>query len=569
MDLVRTGISLTKTIKNVARFREILSVFSKNGFHSLIIKYGLGQEVSGNISSEEDALEEMSDNTDEWWGIIGSRLRLSFEELGPSFVKIGQLLATREDIFPPIFIKELKKLQNKVKPIPFEESKAIVEESLGQSIDKVFKQLDQIPIGTASIGVVYKATLISGEKVVVKVRRPGIEKILKTDFEIVRFIVSQIEKVSVDVRYLGLSRVINDFFKATSNELNFLTEAKNGQRLKSNLELIDVDKILVIPKVYGEYSSPSVLVMDYLDGKPFNEIRDLEELGPVMEKKLIRSVEMFAQTLLKDGFFHADLHGGNFFILPTEQIGIIDFGLMGTLTKKNRSNLIAVLYAVLTHNYDNLVYEFLEVADYDSIPDHDELIRDFHESLSPFIGLSLKETNVTDLVRAIISTLSKHRIYLPREWFIIFRGLMTMDGVGRSVNLDLNIFKILENDIPALLSQTLNPESVQEEALWIGKDLLTSLRIVPKHLKWYLREQAKRGYATEMKITGADSYVKSISRSLYFLGLSMLTSVFILVGTIPLIGKSPERLADIPSLSWFFWGIGMAILSRSFFLRKY
>lgn len=569
MDLVRTGISLTKTIKNVARFREILTVFSKNGFHSLIIKYGLGQEVSGNISNEDDALEEMSDNTDEWWGIIGSRLRLSFEELGPSFVKIGQLLATREDIFPPVFIKELKKLQNKVKPIPFEESKAIVEESLGQPIDKVFQSLEPTPIGTASIGVVYKATLKSGERVVVKVRRPGIEKILKTDFEIVRFIVSQIEKVSADVRYLGLSRVINDFFKATSNELNFLTEAKNGQRLKSNLELIDVDKILVIPKVYAEYSSPSVLVMDYLDGKPFNEVRNLTELGPVMEAKLIRSVEMFAQTLLKDGFFHADLHGGNFFILPSEQIGIIDFGLMGTLTKKNRSNLIAVLYAVLIHNYDNLVYEFLEVADYDSIPDHDELIRDFHESLSPFIGLSLKETNVTELVRAIISTLSKHRIYLPREWFIIFRGLMTMDGVGRSVNLDLNIFKILENDIPALLTQTLNPESVQEEALWIGKDLLTSLRIVPKHLKWYLREQAKRGYATEMKITGADAYVKSISRSLYFLGLSLLTSVFILVGTIPLIGKSPERIVDIPTLSWCFWGIGLAILSRSFFLRKY
>ena len=569
MDLVRTGISLTKTIKNVARFREILTVFSKNGFHSLIIKYGLGQEVSGSISNEDDALEEMSDNTDEWWGIIGSRLRLSFEELGPSFVKIGQLLATREDIFPPVFIKELKKLQNKVKPIPFEESKAIVEESLGQPIEKVFESLDPNPIGTASIGVVYKATLKSGERVVVKVRRPGIEKILKTDFEIVRFIVAQIEKVSADVRYLGLSRVINDFFKATSNELNFLTEAKNGQRLKSNLDLIDAEKILVIPKVYSEYTSPSVLVMDFLDGKPFNEVRNLAELGPVMEAKLIRSVEMFAQTLLKDGFFHADLHGGNFFILPSQQIGIIDFGLMGTLTKKNRSNLIAVLYAVLTHNYDNLVYEFLEVADYDSIPDHDELIRDFHESLSPFIGLSLQETNVTELVRAIISTLSKHRIYLPREWFIIFRGLMTMDGVGRSVNLDLNIFKILENDIPALLAQTLNPESVQEEALWIGKDLLTSLRIVPKHLKWYLREQAKRGYATEMKITGADAYVKSISRSLYFLGLSLLTSVFILVGTIPLIGKTPERFVDIPTLSWFFWGIGLAILSRSFFLRKY
>lgn len=569
MDLIRTGISLTKTIKNVARFREILTVFSKNGFHSLIIKYGFGQEVSGDISTDSSSIDEMSDNAEEWWSIIGTRLRISFEELGPSFVKIGQLLATREDIFPPVFIKELKKLQNKVKTIPFEESKAIIEESLGQSIEKVFSSLEPKPIGTASIGVVYKATLLTGEKVVVKVRRPGIEKLLKTDFEIVSFLVSQIEKVSADVRYLGLSRVINDFFKATATELNFLSEARNGDRLKSNLSRIDSENILVIPKIYPELTSSQVLVMDYLDGKPFNEFKNLEELGPVMEEKLVQSVEMFAKTLLQDGFFHADLHGGNFFILPTQQIGIIDFGLMGTLTKKNRANLVAVLYAVLTHNYDNLVYEFLEVADYDIIPDHDELIRDFHESLSPFIGLSLKETNVTELVRAIISTLSKHRIYLPREWFIIFRGLMTMDGVGRSVDLDLNIFNILEKDVPTLLTQTINKEAAQEEALWIAKDLLTSLRIVPKHLKWYLREQAKRGYATEMKIAGADGYVKSISRSLYFLGLSMLTSVFVIVGTIPLIGKSPESLAQVPTLSWIFWGLGVVVLSRSFFLRKY
>ena len=569
MDLIRTGISLTKTIKNVARFREILTVFSKNGFHSLIIKYGFGQEVSGTITSNSDSIDEMSDNAEEWWSIIGSRLRISFEELGPSFVKIGQLLATREDIFPPVFIRELKILQNNVKTIPFEESRTIIEESLGKPISQVFFDLETKPIGTASIGVVYKATLLSGEKVVVKVRRPGIEKILKTDFEIVSFLVSQIEKVSSDVRYLGLSRVINDFFKATANELNFLSEARNGDRLRSNLARIDTDKVLLIPKIYSEFTSSQILVMDFLDGKPFNEFRSLDELGPLMETKLIKSVEMFAQTLLQDGFFHADLHGGNFFILPNEQIGIIDFGLMGTLTKKNRANLVAVLYAVLTHNYDNLVYEFLEVAEYDIIPDHDELIRDFHESLSPFIGLSLKETNVTELVRAIISTLSKHRIYLPREWFVIFRGLMTMDGVGRSVNLDLNIFNILEKDVPTLLTQTINKEAAQEEALWIAKDLLTSLRIVPKHLKWYLREQAKRGYATEMKITGADNYVKSISRSLYFLGLSLLTSVFVIVGTIPLIGKNPESFDQVPTLSWIFWGLGVIIFSRSFFLRKY
>ncbi|MFP5491295.1 MAG: ABC1 kinase family protein [Bacteriovoracia bacterium] len=570
MDIIKTGIGLTKTIKNVARFREILTVFSKNGFRPFIIKSGMGQEVEGIKSSEDgDLPHDDLEDSEEGWAKVGVRLKQSFEQLGPSFVKMGQLLATREDLFDPALIRELKKLQNEVKTIPFSEARTVIQESLGKPISEVFKDIEEKPIGTASIGVVYRGTLLTGEKVVIKVRRPGIEKTLRTDFEIVRFMVTQLEKVSEGVRYLGLSRVINDFFRATMTELNFLTEAQNCERLKTNLARIDAHKDFVLPQVYRTISSPNVLVMEFLDGKPFNKYRSLEELGPGMVEKLERSVELFAHTLLADGFFHADLHGGNFFILKEQKIGLIDFGLMGTLSKKNRANLIAVLYALVTHNYDNLVYEFLEVADYDAVPDHEELIRDIRENLSPFVGLSVQETNVSDLVRAIIQTLSKHRLYLPREWFIIFRALMTLDGVGKSVGLDLNIFKILEKDIPKLLGEVLTKENAQEEAMWIGKDLLTSLRIVPKHMKWFLREHAKRGYAFELKVQGADSYVKSVSRSLYFLGLSLLSGTFVIVGALPFIGNNPEKLSQVPTMSWIFWGLAVVTLFRSLVLKKY
>ncbi|MBY0516151.1 MAG: hypothetical protein K2P81_04545 [Bacteriovoracaceae bacterium] len=571
MDLIKTGIGLTKTIKNVARFREILTVFSKNGFHSLISKSGLSTGLPSISPSTEtdDVSEETIDDSEEWWGQVGSKLRKSFEELGPSFVKMGQLLATREDLFDPAMIRELKKLQNEVKPISFQEARTVIQESLGKPISQVYKKIEEVPIGTASIGVVYRATLLNDEKVVVKVKRPGIEKILKTDFEIVRFMVAQVEKVSVGIRYLGLSRVIEDFFRATMSELNFMTEAQNCERLTINLSKIDVHNDFHIPKIYREYSSSNVLVMEFLDGRPFNTYRSLEEVGPVMVEKLERSVDLFAHTLLADGFFHADLHGGNFFIMPDQRLGLIDFGLMGTLSKKNRANLIAVLYAVITYNYDNLVYEFLEVAEYEEIPDHEELIRDIRDNLSPFVGLSIKETNVTELVRAIIKTLSKHRLYLPREWFIIFRALMTLDGVGKSVGLDLNIFKILEKDIPKLIGEVLSAENAKEEAMWIGKDVLTSLRILPKHLKWFMREQARRGYAFELKIQGADTYVRSISRSLYFLGLSLLSGTFIIVGTLPILGKEPQHIAEVPTISWIFWGLAALTLFRSFWLKKY
>ncbi len=568
MDLIKTGIGLSKTIKNVSRFREILGVFSKNGFGGLITKAGMGASVPGLAPGQDEVVTDEA-TQEEFWSRVGQRLRLSFEELGPSFVKLGQLLATREDLLDPALIRELKKLQDRVRTIPFEDARAAIQETLGRPIGEVFREIEERPIGTASIGVVYRATLLNGERVVVKVRRPGIEQILRTDFEIVSFIIAQVERVSEGVRALGTSAMVADFFRTTLTELNFLVEAQSCERLTANLARVDTEGDFVLPKVWREYSSSSVLVMGFLDGKPFNQYKSLSEIPPETIQKLERSVDLFAHTLLSDGFFHADLHGGNFFILKDGRIGLVDFGLMGTLSKRNRANLIAILYAVITHNYENLVYELLEVATVEGVPDHEELIRDFKDALSPYVGLSVKETNVTELVRAIIRTLSRHRLFLPREWFIIFRALMTLDGVGKSVGLDLNIFKILEKDLPKLIGEVLSKDAAREEAMWAGKDLLTTLRILPKHLKWFMREQAKRGYALELRVQGADEHVRSLSRSMYFLGLSLLSGALLLAGTIPLMGRGHDSGSEIPTLSWVFWGIAAVTLFRSVVLKKY
>ncbi len=250
MDIIKTGIGITKTIKNVARFREILSVLARHGFSELIVKSGLDKVIPGFVlPSRVSELQREDLSTEEWWQIFGQQLRLSFEELGPSFIKLGQLLSTREDILDAALIKELKLLQNKVKGIPFDIAKKSIEDNLGKKLEQVFAHFDEVAIGTASIGVVYKAELLSGEKVVVKLRRPGITKTIMTDFEILLFIVQNLEKVSGDIKFMGLSRVISDFFKSTQNELNFMVEAQNAERLKKNLQVIDKDGYLVVPKV--------------------------------------------------------------------------------------------------------------------------------------------------------------------------------------------------------------------------------------------------------------------------------------------------------------------------------
>lgn len=570
MDLIKTGIGISKTIKNVSRFREILTVLSRHGFSELILKSGLDKVIPGFVlPARVSELKSEDLSNDEWWQTFGEQLRLSFEELGPSFIKLGQLLSTREDILDPALIKELKKLQNKVKGIPFEVAQKVIEDNLGKKLSEVFLSIDEKPIGTASIGVVYKAQLHNGQKVVVKVRRPNIAKLIMTDFEILIFIVQKLEKVSSEIKFLGLSKMISDFFKSTQTELNFQIEATNCERLKKNLESIDKDQYLVVPKVYREFTTQEILVLEFLDGRPFNEFSSLDGIGLDMVEKLEKSIQLFTHTLLADGFFHADLHGGNFFVLSDRRIGIIDFGLMGTLSKKNRANLIAILYAVITYNFDNLVYEFLEVAEYESVPDHEELIRDIKDSISPYIGLSVQETNFTELVRNLIRTLSKHELYLPREWFIIFRALMTLDGVGKSIGYDINIFKVLEKDLPVLVAELLSKKNAEEELMWVAKDVISSLRILPKHLKWFLKESSKNNYAIEIRVRDFEKLSKGLNRSFYILGLSILACVFVLCGSIFIRNIIVTNLADIPVLSWIFWGVAAYLMARIALLKKF
>ncbi|MBA2403408.1 MAG: hypothetical protein H0V66_01445 [Bdellovibrionales bacterium] len=570
MDLIKTGIGISKTIKNVARFREILTVLSRHGFSEVIVKSGLNKIIPGFVlPARVSELKREDLSSEEWWQIFGSQLRMSFEELGPSFIKLGQLLATREDILEPVVIKELKLLQNKVKGIPFETARDVIETNFGKKIHEVFASINETAIGTASIGVVYKAELLNGQKVVVKVRRPGIAKTINTDFQILLFILQKLEKVSADIRFLGMSKMINDFFKSTEKELNFLIEAQNCERLKKNLNVIDKEKILVVPNVYREYTTQEVIVLEFLDGRPFNEFHSLEQLGPVVVERLLKSVELFTHTLLADGFFHADLHGGNFFVMPDQRIGLIDFGLMGTLSKKNRANLIAIMYSLITHDFENLVYEFLEVAEYESIPNHEELIRDIKDAISPYVGLSVQETNMSELVRNLIKTLSKHELYLPREWFIIFRALITLDGVGKSIGLDLNIFQILEKDLDKLVAEMLSKKNAQDELMWVAKDIISSLRIVPKHMKWFLKEISKNNYALDIRIKEVDNLAKSISRSFYLLGMSLLACVFILCGTLFVRNVNVYSIYDIPLLSWIFWLFAGYLLIRITTLRRY
>lgn len=553
MDLIKTGLGLTKTIKNMARVREILSVLARNGFAALVIKTGLHDRVPDFVLPRSDADDFLQEDEDDFATLIGLRLRRSFESLGPSFVKLGQLLSTREDMFPPGFIVEMKKLQDQVRGIEFQDAITVLEESLEKKWDTVFSKINPEPIGTASIGVVYRGQLKSGEDVVVKVRRPGIIKTIESDFSILHFILSQFEKASREIRFLSLSKIIHDFSVSIRTELDYRIEARNSDRLRSVINRVDVERIFYLPKVYRDVSTDEVLVMEHIDGIPFTDPHRVNARREQIQKSLERGIQVFIHNMLVDGFFHADLHGGNFFLMPDGRIGIVDFGLVGSLGRKSRNNLVAILYSLVTYNHEQLVYEFLDVAEYESVPDTDTLIRDVHDCLVPFIGLTVQETNFSLVFRQIMSTLAKNRVYLPREWFLVFRALMTLDGVGKSLEMDFDIFHLMESEIKSIITETYSKEQITEDALWMGRDFLASLRGFPRHMRWFLKEFAKRGYAFEVKQTGYESELRSLSRAIRFLGFVAMAVVLVFAGTKILEAASVSSWREVPGLVWALW----------------
>ena len=454
MGIIKRGIKITRTIRNAARFREIISIFARNGLDEFILRARLHRFApsimlpSSRIEKAIEGLGEVS-----WGTIIGYRLRRSFEELGPSFIKIGQLLSTREDIFPSGFIEQMKYLRDSVQGIPFGDAMESLNKSLGRDYHEVFDFIEEEPIGTASIGLVYRAKLKGGDSVVVKIRRPGIKKIISMDIAIIKVIVEKLETTSEQVRYLGLSKLVRDFGNSLQSELDFQREALNCNRQRKSLLASSNKDSFHIPKVYEEFTCEDVLVLEELRGVKFSDLEKRKEINKEIKDRMLDGFNLFIRNILVDGFFHADLHSGNFFLLEDGRIGIVDFGLVGFLGKKSRVNLIGILYFMITHNYENLTYEFLEVAEYEGVPDIDKLVIDLRESLSPFMGLSSSQIDPSLLFTKIFKILSGNKIYLPSDWFVVFRALITLDGVGRSLGVDVDILSLIEKNLKSIIER--------------------------------------------------------------------------------------------------------------------
>lgn len=487
MKWLTRGRQIGQAVKNAQRLKQILAVLSKNGFVDVIDRMNLGKFLPDRWIEAVES--ETQKSTQE-------RLRQSFEELGPTFVKLGQLLSTRPDLIPESFIEEFTKLQDQVQPLPFEVMKKVLSEDLGSKLETEFASINEKPLAAASIGQVHEAVLKTGEKVVLKIQRPEIRKTIETDISILAFIANLLEKYVPETQTIAPTTIVEEFFKTLSFELDFRVEANNMQKIASNMSKFTE---IVVPKVYRGLSSKRVLTQEKLEGMRVTDTKALDAAGIDRQKIVKAGAKAFFQAVMIDGVFHGDLHAGNVFILSGSRLGIIDFGIVGRLSERARHHLASMMYSLVTEDYENLCYQYADLGACETSIDFDAFQREVQNTLAPYLGLSLREINAGKILIEATKIAAKYRIKIPGEWMIVFKALLTMEGMARALDPDFDMIAQGQELAQGLVKNERSLEQLKKEAAFVSYDLIQLAQVLPRHIKWFMRKWSRNDYAFELR----------------------------------------------------------------------
>lgn len=412
------------------------------------------------------------------------RVRLCFEQLGPTFVKFGQLLATRPDLVPIDYSDEFKKLHDQVSGVDFVEIERILNAHFGAPIDQVFSRFDVRPLAAASIAQVHRATLRNGIEVVVKVQRPGISEVVREDMQILRSLADLAEKYLPELRVYNPKGIVEEFSRSIEQETNFVIEANNIRRFQNNFAN---DPYVKIPRVYSEYTGRRVLVMEALNGIPLSQSAALRQEGIDPEEIVRRGLRAYMKMVYSDGLFHGDLHAGNVMLMPNNQIGLIDFGIVGRLNRKTQSSIANMFLALAEEDYDRLAYLYVDLAPFTERVDVDEFARDIRDLIAPYFGLTTKNINLGRLLLNSTAVAAHHGLTLPTELVMFFKSIVSLEGMGHTLLKDFDFLSYSLEFAKELVQVKVDPRLMFSEASAAARDVQSLVQIFPRQMKQLLR----------------------------------------------------------------------------------
>jgi len=506
--------------KNLKRLQQTTTILIKYGFDYFVKQLGLINLISKGgkiLKLKPSKIAQLP---------LPIRIRLALEELGPTFVKLGQILSTRPDLIPQDYIIELQKLQDEVPPFAYDRVEQIIKRELGADILKIFKSFEQKPFAAASLGQVHQAILEDGDKAVVKVQRPDIEKVIETDLDILFDLARLTERHIPASRLYDPVGIVEEFTKVIRSELDYGTGGRNAERFRKNFE---DDKTIYTPKIYWEFSSRRILTMELIEGIKINNLKELDKIGYDRKKIAENVAKAFMKQILIDGFFHADPHPGNMLVMKDEVIGFMDFGMMGRLDEEIREKGIDLFIAVLERNPNKIINEMLNlgITSQEEI-DTRSLKIDIKEMLDQYYDKPLKEIKLGELISQLVEISIKYHIKMPAEFALLGKSLITIEGIGSELDPDFNLAEIAKPYAKDVILERKSPQRLISKLLNDLSELYNLVILIPRQLSKTLKKMEKGVFKLEFQHRGLENLINALDKSTNRLSYSLILAAIII-----------------------------------------
>jgi ubiquinone biosynthesis protein len=504
-----------KTYKRLGRYRQVVFVLAKYGFDDIVER--IGPDIISRRLFKRRGKKRAEQPTAE-------RIRLALTELGPSFVKFGQLLSTRPDIIPDDYIRELEKLQDKVDPFPIGEVKRIFVAELGTEPESLFTRFEEQPIASGSIAQVHHATLPDGTRVAVKVQRPNIRSVIETDLEILHELAGVFERHIPEARWYRPAALVDQFSSTIRRELDFVAEGHAAERFRINFENIDT---FFIPSVYWDYTTEKILTIDFIDGVKITNVAEIEKRG--YDKKAIarNGARAILKEVFEDRFFHGDPHPGNFFVLKNGVIAAVDFGIVGRLDEETTDQLSALLHAVVNRDVDKVLFVFKMLNMLEDTNDTALLKYDVMEFVDRYYGLPLDKLDAQKVVNDLLNVFRRHRLILPVNLATVGRMLLVSAGVGRMLDPKFDMVAEAKPFIESFIYRRFDPRRQVREIMNLFDRFRMTLRMLPSDLEEIVQKLKKGKMLVQLHHEGLNKFILEMDRSSNRLTFGMIIAALI------------------------------------------
>ena len=538
-------------VRDLPRLHEISSVLIRYGAGDMVRRLGVSSmlERAGRVLHWKQAAENQHLDPP-------VRFRHALEELGPTFIKLGQVLATRVDLFPPHWIAELEKLQSNAPALPFEDMLPQMRLALGgRDPLSVFDNLNTTPRAAASIAQVYEADLKDGTAIVIKVRRPGIETKIEADLRIMAHIARLVEGEFVESRRYQPRQVVQQFAKSMRRELDLAAEARNIQRFG---EKFAEDETVFIPRVFWDYVSHSMNVQERVDGVPGNALLQADAAG--LDRCILadRGANAVLRMILIHGHFHADPHPGNVFYLSGNRIALVDFGMTGMLTHERRNQIADLLLAIISKDEMSLLNVLMDWTG-DSVVNEEKLASDVIEFIFNYSSVHLKDISFGNLLNELTAMIREHHLILPSDLTLLFKALITLEGLGRQLNPEFDMGEHAAPFVKEVLRLRYAPDAVLKRSVHNFKDIAAILTGLPRDLSKFFKELRRGRVRLDIDVKRLDHFGQQLDRSANRLTLGILTAALIIGSSIVMTISVGPKIFGMPLLG--FLGFVIAVFN--------